>query len=73
MTLVAPPSCVVLLQLHGHGTGRAREHGRAQMDKQSASGRGNLAATGGALTLCLSMISFAMHAGGPLSLNGVPI
>lgn len=44
-----------------------------QRTTQDESLRRNLAARAGGLTLCLSMISFAMHAGGPDSRKGVPI
>ena len=47
--------------------GRYWKKGGRRMDKE----RG--ADTGGLPTLCLSIMSFAMHAGGPVSRNGVPM
>ena len=74
--MVLLPSCVVLLQLHRHDTDRwrphAHEHERTEFDSQPLGGATSQQ-QGGGLTLCLSMISLAMHAGGPLSLKGVPI
>ena len=56
--------------------GQRQHHVRVKgTDKEGGGGRrwSSSDREEGVLTLCLSIISFAMHAGGPVSRNGVPI